>query len=197
MTHLLTFQPMTGMVDSPHELYVAHGAEHIGDPTDTEEAGRVEWVPMAAVLDLISKGGAGLRVARWAAAPPRDQKRLSPQAGAAQRRPPPGRADRGGRRPAHPLPRHATHLRVAAAVEGRAATSGDGGSGSLADVDHDGPVRARHAELDPRRGVRDRRRPGCLSAPRALAVALRVAVMGRPKAPGSQEPRSVDYGSGL
>lgn len=56
MTHLLTFQPMIGMVDSPHELYVAQGAEHIGDPTDTEEAGRVEWVPMASVLDLISKG---------------------------------------------------------------------------------------------------------------------------------------------
>lgn len=56
MTHLLTFQPMIGMVDSPHELYVAQGAQHIGDPTDTEEAGRVEWVPMASVLGLINKG---------------------------------------------------------------------------------------------------------------------------------------------
>lgn len=53
MTHLLTFQPMIGMVDSPHELYLAHGAQLIGDPTDIEEAGRVEWVPMASVLDLV------------------------------------------------------------------------------------------------------------------------------------------------
>jgi len=27
--HLLTFQPMVGMVDSPHELYVARGAEFV------------------------------------------------------------------------------------------------------------------------------------------------------------------------
>lgn len=66
MTHLLTFQPMIGMVDSPHELYVAHGAQLIGDPTDIEEAGRVEWVPLASVLELIGKGevlGSGSLVA--------------------------------------------------------------------------------------------------------------------------------------
>jgi 8-oxo-dGTP pyrophosphatase MutT (NUDIX family) len=53
LSHLLTFQPMMiGMVDSPREVYVAHGADHIGDPTDTEEAGRVEWVPMGSVLGM-------------------------------------------------------------------------------------------------------------------------------------------------
>lgn len=56
LTHLITFQPMVGMVDTPHELYVGRGAEHIGEPTDREEAGRVGWIPMSAILDLIGKG---------------------------------------------------------------------------------------------------------------------------------------------
>jgi 8-oxo-dGTP pyrophosphatase MutT (NUDIX family) len=55
LKHLLTFQPMIGMVDTPHEIYLGHGATHIGDPTDREEAGRVAWIPMTAILDLISK----------------------------------------------------------------------------------------------------------------------------------------------
>ena len=66
MTHLLSFQPMIGMVDTPHELYVAQGAERIGPPTDLEEAGRVDWIPLGSVLDLISKGeilGSGSLVA--------------------------------------------------------------------------------------------------------------------------------------
>ncbi len=66
LTHLLTFQPMIGMVDSPHELYVAHSATLIGPPTDPEEAGRVDWVPLASVMDLMNKGevlGSGSLVA--------------------------------------------------------------------------------------------------------------------------------------
>jgi 8-oxo-dGTP pyrophosphatase MutT (NUDIX family) len=66
MTNLLSFQPMIGMVDTPHELFVAHGAERVGAPTDLEEAGRVDWIPLGSVLDLISKGeilGSGSLVA--------------------------------------------------------------------------------------------------------------------------------------
>jgi 8-oxo-dGTP pyrophosphatase MutT (NUDIX family) len=62
MKRLLTFQPMIGMVDTPHEVYAADSAIRVGDPTDLVEAGRVDWIPMAAVLDLIGKGevlGAG------------------------------------------------------------------------------------------------------------------------------------------
>jgi 8-oxo-dGTP pyrophosphatase MutT (NUDIX family) len=54
--HLVSFQPMPGMVDTPHEVYLARGAEHIGEPTDREEAARVAWVPLSTVLDLVSKG---------------------------------------------------------------------------------------------------------------------------------------------
>jgi 8-oxo-dGTP pyrophosphatase MutT (NUDIX family) len=66
LTHLLTFQPMIGMVDSPHELYAANSATRIGEPTDPEEAGRVDWVPLGSVMELMTKGeilGSGSLVA--------------------------------------------------------------------------------------------------------------------------------------
>jgi 8-oxo-dGTP pyrophosphatase MutT (NUDIX family) len=56
LTPLLTFQPMVGMVDTPHEIYIGHGASHVGEPTDREEVGRVSWIPLSAILKLISKG---------------------------------------------------------------------------------------------------------------------------------------------
>lgn len=56
LTHLVSFQPMPGMVDTPHEVYLGHGAEHVGDPTDAEEAARIEWVPLDQVLDLVKDG---------------------------------------------------------------------------------------------------------------------------------------------
>ncbi len=56
LEHFLTFQPMVGMVDTPHELYRGRGATLVGEPTDLEEAGRVGWIPMSEILDLISRG---------------------------------------------------------------------------------------------------------------------------------------------
>ncbi|MCI3932142.1 NUDIX domain-containing protein [Streptomyces sp. AN091965] len=66
LEHVVTYQPMVGMVDSPHEIFVAHGAEQIGEPTDAEEAGRVEWVPLTDVPGLMARGqlmGSGTLVA--------------------------------------------------------------------------------------------------------------------------------------
>lgn len=66
LRHLLTFQPMIGMVDSEHALYVADDATQIGEPTDLEEASRVAWIPLDSVLGLIEKHeilGAGSLVA--------------------------------------------------------------------------------------------------------------------------------------
>jgi len=62
MRHLITFQPMAGMVDSPHEVYLAEGAEYVGAPADAEEAGWVEWIPLSELPKLIrlqSVGGSG------------------------------------------------------------------------------------------------------------------------------------------
>ncbi|MFD2025770.1 NUDIX hydrolase [Promicromonospora aerolata] len=47
------FQPMPGMVDTPHEVFVFHGAEQIGEPTDAEEAALIEWVPLTQIAGLI------------------------------------------------------------------------------------------------------------------------------------------------
>lgn len=64
--HVVTYQPMVGMVDSPHEIFVAHGAEQVGSPTDLEEAGQIEWVPLADIPALMARGdlmGSGTLVA--------------------------------------------------------------------------------------------------------------------------------------
>jgi 8-oxo-dGTP pyrophosphatase MutT (NUDIX family) len=66
LQHLFTFQPMPGMVDTPHALFVAGAAEMVGEPTDLEEAGVVDWVPMSRVRELIARGevlGSGSLVA--------------------------------------------------------------------------------------------------------------------------------------
>ncbi|AOR37148.1 NUDIX hydrolase [Streptomyces fodineus] len=64
--HVVTYQPMVGMVDSPHEIFVAHGADKVGEPTDLEEAGHIEWVPLADIPGLMARGellGSGTLVA--------------------------------------------------------------------------------------------------------------------------------------
>lgn len=60
--HLATFEPMPGMVRAPVDLFLFRGAEKVGEPTDTEEAGRLDWVPMSRVPELMREGklmGAG------------------------------------------------------------------------------------------------------------------------------------------
>jgi 8-oxo-dGTP pyrophosphatase MutT (NUDIX family) len=52
-THLASFEPMPGMMTAQTDVYMWTGAEHIGDPTDTEEAGRLEWVSVARARDLL------------------------------------------------------------------------------------------------------------------------------------------------
>ncbi|MDA2808989.1 NUDIX hydrolase [Nocardiopsis suaedae] len=66
LKHLTTFQPMVGMVDSPHDVLVGRGAERVSDaPTDGEEAGTVAWIPLDEVPNLIERDevlGAGTLV---------------------------------------------------------------------------------------------------------------------------------------
>ncbi|MFE4264942.1 NUDIX domain-containing protein [Streptomyces sp. NPDC056883] len=64
--HVVTYQPMIGMVDSPHEIFVARGAVKVGEPTDIEEAGTIAWVPLADIPTLMAEGklmGSGTLVA--------------------------------------------------------------------------------------------------------------------------------------
>ncbi|QFU91586.1 ADP-ribose pyrophosphatase [Amycolatopsis sp. YIM 10] len=53
--HLVSFEPLPGQVTAPMDVYLWREAEHIGDPTDTEEAGRVEWVPLSRVNELAQR----------------------------------------------------------------------------------------------------------------------------------------------
>jgi 8-oxo-dGTP pyrophosphatase MutT (NUDIX family) len=64
--HLISFQPMPGMVDTPHEVYVGLEPTLVGEPSDLEEAAIVEWVPLNDIRELASKGrilGSGSLVA--------------------------------------------------------------------------------------------------------------------------------------
>jgi 8-oxo-dGTP pyrophosphatase MutT (NUDIX family) len=54
--HVVTFEPAVGMVRAPHHVFVARGAECIGDPTETTEMQRMEWVALTDVLALIRDG---------------------------------------------------------------------------------------------------------------------------------------------
>jgi 8-oxo-dGTP pyrophosphatase MutT (NUDIX family) len=54
--HLVTFEPMIGMVSDPHHVFIGRGAERIGEPTEKTEMQRMEWVPLSQVPALISQG---------------------------------------------------------------------------------------------------------------------------------------------
>lgn len=52
---ILSYQPMVGMVDSPHEIFVGRGASYVGAPTDEEEAGLIEWIPLSEIPSLMKQ----------------------------------------------------------------------------------------------------------------------------------------------
>jgi len=64
--HLTRFEPMPGMINGPVDVYLWRAAEKVGEPTDREEAGRVEWVDAGGILSLAARGellGSGTLVA--------------------------------------------------------------------------------------------------------------------------------------
>lgn len=50
--HLISFEPLPGQVTAPTDVYLWRDAEKVGEPTDTEEVGRLEWVPLAKIPEL-------------------------------------------------------------------------------------------------------------------------------------------------
>ncbi len=63
---LISFEPLPGNVTAPMDVYLWRDFERVGEPTDAEEAGRVEWVPLARVTELAARGellGSGTLVA--------------------------------------------------------------------------------------------------------------------------------------
>ncbi|HUS60682.1 MAG TPA: NUDIX hydrolase [Acidimicrobiales bacterium] len=53
---LIVFHPMNGLSDQSFHVFVAPGAEHIGEPTDASESERIEWVPLERVRQLVLDG---------------------------------------------------------------------------------------------------------------------------------------------
>jgi 8-oxo-dGTP pyrophosphatase MutT (NUDIX family) len=62
---LVAFQPMPGLVDTPHDVFLARGAVRVGKPTSRDEVGIVKWIPLAELKGLMDEGqllGAGTYV---------------------------------------------------------------------------------------------------------------------------------------
>jgi 8-oxo-dGTP pyrophosphatase MutT (NUDIX family) len=50
---LVRYQPTNGMSDQVFNCFLAHGATHVGEPTDPSEAERVEWIPLPQLRDIV------------------------------------------------------------------------------------------------------------------------------------------------
>jgi 8-oxo-dGTP pyrophosphatase MutT (NUDIX family) len=64
--HLISFQPLPGIIDSPVHVYLWCNAEKVCEPTDPDEAGRLEWIDIKRLPRLVQDGqllGAGTLVA--------------------------------------------------------------------------------------------------------------------------------------
>jgi 8-oxo-dGTP pyrophosphatase MutT (NUDIX family) len=53
---ILSYHPSNGLSDQQFHAFVARAAEFQGDPTDTAEAERIEWVGVPEVRNLIKDG---------------------------------------------------------------------------------------------------------------------------------------------
>ena len=54
LEHLVTFEPMIGMLNCPHHVFLGRGAERVGDATETNEMARMEWVPLTDLPALVA-----------------------------------------------------------------------------------------------------------------------------------------------
>jgi 8-oxo-dGTP pyrophosphatase MutT (NUDIX family) len=54
--HLITFQPMAGVVDAEHLVFAGRDPERISELTGTNGVGRMNWVPLSTVPRLIAAG---------------------------------------------------------------------------------------------------------------------------------------------
>lgn len=56
LRHLVTFEPMIGMVRSPHHVYMATGVESIAEPVEQNEGSGLQWIPIDSLKSRIDKG---------------------------------------------------------------------------------------------------------------------------------------------
>jgi 8-oxo-dGDP phosphatase len=53
---LVSLQPSVGTTDAENLLFVSYGADHIGQPTDINEAERIEWIRLDSIRTRITTG---------------------------------------------------------------------------------------------------------------------------------------------
>ncbi len=53
--YVMSCQPLIGNADYPQDLFLAHGAERVGEP-ETDETSEVRWVPLGELPVLIGTG---------------------------------------------------------------------------------------------------------------------------------------------
>jgi len=56
LVKLFSYFPSIGLLDQRFNVYLARGAEHVGEPADLSEADRVEWLPISELPALIRRG---------------------------------------------------------------------------------------------------------------------------------------------
>ena len=57
---LFAYQPCIGIADTPHELFLAGSVEHVGEPSETNEAAKVASFEANEVEELLAVGGHGI-----------------------------------------------------------------------------------------------------------------------------------------
>jgi 8-oxo-dGTP pyrophosphatase MutT (NUDIX family) len=53
---LFSYFPSIGLIDQRFNIFLADGAEHAGEPPDSRESDRVEWIAVTDLPALIRRG---------------------------------------------------------------------------------------------------------------------------------------------
>jgi ADP-ribose pyrophosphatase len=67
--HVVTYQPLPGMITAETSIYLWRDAVQVTEPSDLDEAGTLSWVPIAKTPELARSGqllGAGTLIAVYA-----------------------------------------------------------------------------------------------------------------------------------
>ena len=56
LTMLFSYFPSVGLIDQRFNIFLADGAEHAGEPSDSSESDRVEWIEVSELPGLIKRG---------------------------------------------------------------------------------------------------------------------------------------------
>ncbi|MGF1651851.1 MAG: NUDIX domain-containing protein [Actinomycetales bacterium] len=56
LDHVVTYEPIIGMVDCPHYVFVGRAPRKVAEPTERNELERMEWVPLSRAAGFVREG---------------------------------------------------------------------------------------------------------------------------------------------